>query len=138
MKFIDIETKRVGNTTRGGRARMGFDEIRSAINMGSKTDKYPTLRTVLGLGVIDQLRLKKGDGMRVKYTNDGLWFKRDPEAQFKLHNNGKSHNLRIQFPLWPDMPHSTDTINIPSQTVKFEYYEGGILIDWPQEITNGS
>jgi len=139
MKFTDIEDVRIGHTGGGGRERMGADEIRMAISSGSKTDKYPTCRAVLGGNPIDHLRWKRKDKIRVRYTKTQLFLKRSDDGSYRIQKNGRQNvHYRISFPCFPGMPFSDLNGSISSTSVNWEYRDGGLLIDYPKEQENGS
>jgi len=139
MKFTDIETKRVGTQRAGGRAKLGFDEIRVSISKPTSTSRFPTVRFVIGQGVIDQLRWVPKDKIKIQFNKTQVFIKRDSDdGSYMIQRPGVKNMHRLGFPAFPGMPFADIEKSVSSQTATWLYHDSGLLIDWPKGEQNGS
>jgi len=139
MKFNIDKMKNVNQIApkvMGGRLPLRDDEIRIGVSPLKKTldiDRNAMARIIFGANIIFKLRWEKGDSLTILFDDENLFLKREHGGRYSLQCTKKSKNAswRVGLTLFKGMPFSTTKKGIGSTSVKWEYYQDGIIIKLP-------
>ena len=121
----------------GGNFGMAMDpqEVRAGRYKASKTNRYGSLNFTFGGDVCAMLNFRHGVRVSVVYDDLGVFIRLDPKGGWTLQrgtHSGKTGVHYLTFAVRDDMPKRIKGDCIETKKVGYEFFEDGILVDYPE------